>query len=138
MSRSGYSDSCEGWDLIRWRGAVASAIRGKRGQEFLREMIASLDAMPEKGLTTSALQSEDGSVCAMGAVALKRGLEVAKVDPEDRDRVAEAFGISPALAAEIAYQNDEEGPAWYEGESPEKRWKRMRRWAEKQLTGEAR
>lgn len=24
MGRSGYHDGCEGWDLIRWRGAVAS------------------------------------------------------------------------------------------------------------------
>ena len=31
MSRSGYEDGLEMWDLIRWRGAVASAIRGKRG-----------------------------------------------------------------------------------------------------------
>jgi len=29
MSRSGYTDSCDmdQWDLIRWRGAVASAVR---------------------------------------------------------------------------------------------------------------
>jgi hypothetical protein len=37
MSRSGYSDDLENWSLIRWRGAVASAIRGRRGQAFLRE-----------------------------------------------------------------------------------------------------
>ncbi len=30
MSRSGYSDDCEQGDLIRWRAAVNSAIRGKR------------------------------------------------------------------------------------------------------------
>jgi hypothetical protein len=46
MSRSGYSDDHSEWDLIRWRGAVASAIRGKRGQAFLRELLVALDAMP--------------------------------------------------------------------------------------------
>lgn len=32
MSRSGYSEDLDMWDLIRWRGAVKSALRGKRGQ----------------------------------------------------------------------------------------------------------
>lgn len=57
MSRSGYSEDYDGdhWDLIRWRGAVASSIRGKRGQAFLREALAALDAMPEKKLITGDL-----------------------------------------------------------------------------------
>lgn len=46
MSRSGYSDDIDNWDLIKWRGQVASAIRGKRGQLFLRELLAALDALP--------------------------------------------------------------------------------------------
>ena len=50
MSRSGYHDGIDQWDLIRWRGAVASAIRGKRGQAFLREMLDALDALPEPKL----------------------------------------------------------------------------------------
>ena len=56
MSRSGYvDDMCDEWALIRYRGAVKSAIRGKRGQAFLREMLAALDAMPEKRLISGAL-----------------------------------------------------------------------------------
>lgn len=35
MSRSGYTDDCDGWQLIMYRGAVASAIRGARGQRLL-------------------------------------------------------------------------------------------------------
>ena len=46
---------CNEWSLIRYRGAVKSAIRGKRGQAFLREMLAALDAMPEKRLSAGAL-----------------------------------------------------------------------------------
>lgn len=56
MSRSGYTDDTEDqWSLIRYRGAVASAIRGARGQAFLREMLTALDAMPEKRLISGAL-----------------------------------------------------------------------------------
>jgi len=131
MSRSGYSDDCTDWSLICWRGAVKSAIRGKRGQEFLREMIAALDAMPEKALVVGSLQTEEGDVCAMGAVALKRGLDVKDVDPEDREQVAETFGIARAMAAEIAYENDEDF-CWPK-ESPQQRWVRMRKWAEENL-----
>jgi len=130
MSRSGYSDSCEGWQLIMWRGAVKSAIRGKRGQAFLQEMIDALDAMPEKSLTESALE-KDGEVCAMGAVGLKRGIDMQQVDEEDREQVGETFGISAALAAEIAYENDE--GSWRE--TPAERWTRMRAWAASNLAG---
>lgn len=45
MSRSGYSEELDQWDLIRWRGQVASAIRGKRGQAFLRAMLAALSLL---------------------------------------------------------------------------------------------
>lgn len=44
MSRHGYSDDCHD-DILsfgQWRGQVASAIRGKRGQAFLKELIAAL------------------------------------------------------------------------------------------------
>lgn len=55
MSRSGYADWCDdNWAMIRWRGAVASAVRGKRGQAFLRELATTLDAMPEKRLIGGA------------------------------------------------------------------------------------
>lgn len=131
MSRSGYSDEYEQWSLIRWRGAVKSAIRGKRGQAFLRELIESLDAMPDKLLIEGGLQTEGGDVCAMGAVALHRGIDASKVDPEEREEVAELFGISPAMAAEIAYENDE--CAWG-SETSAQRWTRMRKWAMENLT----
>lgn len=136
MSRSSYSDDCDGWDLIRWRGAVASAIRGRRGQAFLREMLAALDAMPEKRLIRGRF-IENGEACALGVVALARGCDVSKVDPEDSEQVAGAFGISEALAAEIEYENDEFydyglGAAIY---SPgERLWRHMRAWVAENIT----
>lgn len=133
MSRSGYSDSCENWSLIRWRGAVSSAIRGQRGQAFLREMLAALDALPEKRLIAGDLvvtEEEAGytgeaGCCAIGAVAIARGMNVDTVDPTERKEVAAAFGIAEALAAEIAFENDE---ACYRPETPEQRFARVRRW----------
>jgi len=129
MSRSGYDESCDdNWGLICWRGAVASALRGRRGQAFLREMVDALDALPEKRLTASALVTDEGC-CAMGAVALGRRLDTADVDPFERSEVAELFGIAEAMAAEIAYVNDE-GSRWrFREETPEARWQRMREWA---------
>lgn len=127
MSRSGYSD-IDGWELVKWRGAVASAIKGQRGQSFLKEMIEALDAMPDKRLIEESL-AVDGDVCAMGSVGQKRGIDMTDIDFNDREEVANLFGISGALAAEISYENDEGG--WRE--TPEQRWARMRRWAEKQL-----
>lgn len=131
MSRSGYTEDYDDqWALIRWRGAVASAIRGNRGQAFLREMLAALDAMPEKSLIAESLVEEDGSVCAMGAVAVKRGLDMSKVDPEDPWDVAAKFGVNVALVQEIAFQNDE---GTWKSETPQERWARMRMWVIRQI-----
>lgn len=130
MSRSGYDYDCENdWELICWRGAVASAIRGKRGQALLREMLVALDAIETRRLITGDLV-RDGEVCALGAVGVARGLELRDVDPHDRDTVAGVFNIAPALAAEIMYVNDEEINSRV---SPESRWHEMRRWVEGQI-----
>jgi hypothetical protein len=130
MSRSGYSDDCDGWDLIRWRGAVTSSIRGKRGQAFLREMLAAMDALPEKKLIVGELE-ENGAVCAIGAVGQARGIDMTGIDPEDQDKVAKTFGITRSLAAEIVFINDDDF-SWRE-ETPEARFVRMRTWIEGQL-----
>ena len=126
MTRSGYYDDCDGSDLAMWRGAVASAIRGRRGQAFLAEMITSLDALPDKRLGENALRDADGDFCALGCVGNARGLSMSEIDPEDRDAVAAAFGIAPAMAAEIMFENDD---TWGASESAEERWYRMRRWS---------
>ncbi len=129
MSRSGYSDDFDSWASIRWRGAVASAIRGKRGQAFLREMLAALDALPEKRLIANELE-EHGAVCAIGSVGKARGIDMAKIDPGDRERVAGVFDIPFSFACEIMFENDE--GTWAQ-ETPEHRFTRMRGWIEKQL-----
>lgn len=128
MSRSGYDEDCDGWALIRWRGAVNSAIKGKRGQSLLREMAKALDAMPIKRLISDELISKEGEVCALGAVAKHRSLNVEGIDPENSNKVCKVFNIAEALAREIVYMNDD-----YYNETPEQRWKRMRAWVDSSL-----
>lgn len=134
MSRSGYSDDCENWSLICWRGAVKSSIRGKRGQKLIRELIAALEAMPEKRLIDGEIECEAG-VCALGAVGRARGLDTKGLDPDDSEEVSEIFDIANALAREVVFQNDE--GYWGHGqETPEHRWQRMHKWAKDNLIEE--
>lgn len=128
MSRSGYSDDCGGWDLICWRGAVNSALKGKRGQAFLIELRDALDAMPEKRLVADTLEA-DGQFCTLGVLGAKRGIDMGAIDAHCRETVSEAFGIAPAMAAEVVFENDERG--W--NETPEQRWQRMRKWIDSHI-----
>ena len=124
MSRSGYIDDMDdSWQLIRWRGAVASAISGRRGQAFLKEMLAALDALPEKRLIAHEL-AQAGEVCAIGAVGKAGDVPMEDIDPEDYAAIACAFGVSEALAREIMFMNDE-GRHY---KTPEDRFARMREW----------
>lgn len=127
MSRSGYNDDIDDQlQFGRWRGAVESAIRGKRGQAFLKEMLAALDALPEKKLITGHLES-DGAVCALGAVGKMRGLDMTGIDPHDSERVAGKFGIAYAMTCEIVFMNDEEFNSYW-CKTPEERFTKMREW----------
>jgi hypothetical protein len=131
MSRSNYSDDVENnWGLICWRGAVNSAIRGKRGQALIRELIAGMDAMPVKELIADELEVS-GQFCALGVVGRARGIDMTGIDPEDSRIVAKTFDIAEPMAREIVYINDECG--WGSGETPSARWERVRKWAESQL-----
>lgn len=133
MSRSGYSDDCD--DYLAMGRAIATrnkAMGGKRGQAFLSELLATLDAMPTKELVREALV--DGydpylialeatppsyfgeghpqpfcGVCALGAVGQARGMAMAHLDPDEPEMVAAAFGITETMAREVVYANDEMG-----------------------------
>jgi len=130
MSRSGYSDDIEDqWAAICYRGAVTSAIKGKRGQAFLKEMLTAIEALPEKKLIYGELEA-GGEVCAIGSVGKARGIDMKGLDPEDIERVARVFGISTALAREIVYMNDE---YWPFNETPEVRHARMCQWIKEHI-----
>jgi hypothetical protein len=136
MSRSGYTDDYDYddgmWASIRWRGAVKSAIRGKRGQAFLKEMLAAMDALPERKLIAGELEEPTGPVCALGAVGRFRGVDMTEIDPEDYEAIALVFGISEALAREIMFENDEV----YTRQAPDARFDRMLRWAKSNIKKE--
>lgn len=164
MSRSGYNDDYDGdgFPLALYRENVDRAIRGRRGQVFLRDLVEALDALPEKRLISDDLvvsgwaETSDriapeydfkfeysGSwgrfgydapqrqgACAIGALGIRRGVDMSRLDPEQADRVAKAFGIAECLAREVVFENDEAGPR---AETPEARWQRMRDWAVQHL-----
>ena len=127
MSRSGYSENIDNWDMIKWRGVIASATRGKRGQQFFRDIVSALDAMPVKELIYGDLQTPDGGVCALGCLAKHKGISVEKMDTENYEALGKTFNIAPGLAQEVMFMNDEYGP------TPQRRWQIVRDWAEKQI-----
>lgn len=143
MSRSGYLGYLDEDDIgthNRYRANVNRALAGRRGQAFLRELGAALDAMPVKELIAGELvrngahagQPGTVQVCAIGAVAVARGVDVSDLDPGEVDDVAKVFGLSPSMVREIVYENDEMGATTSEG-----RWQRMRAWVTKHLRTEA-
>lgn len=130
MSRSGYSDDYDDpLSIGRWRAVIASATRGKRGQRFFRDLVAALDALPEKKLVAGKLETEEGSVCALGALARHKGISCGGLDTYDWDQLGESFGVARQLTQEVMYENDE---SWM-NDSGEKRWQHVRDWAAKQI-----
>jgi hypothetical protein len=141
VSRSGYSD-----DEERYPGQYAlhdqrvrNAIRGERGQEFLRELVAALDAMPVKSLAAYTVAHE-GEFCALGCVGGARGLDLSPVSGPDMGEwwdwstewLRDKLGLSDTLAREVVYRNDDAGPR---DETGEARWQRVRSWAASHITG---
>jgi hypothetical protein len=146
VSRSGYTDEVEdNWAHIRWRGAVKAGLCSERGQRFLRELRASLKALPEKKLCGEAF-AKDGQVCAIGSVALHRKLkagmtrsaalaEIEKEFPQEDywdapGGASQAFDISEAAAREIMYEND---GSEYDDYTPEERYKLVLAWVNRQI-----
>lgn len=128
MSRSNYSDDIENWDLIRWRGQVASSIRGKRGQAFLKALLEALDEMQNKRLIAEELET-GSEVCAIGCLGRKRKIDMSVIEPHDYEMVAKQFDIADCLAQEVVYENDEGAYR----ETPEERWTRMRAWVAEKI-----
>jgi hypothetical protein len=162
MSRSGYSDDCE--DVLalgRWRACVASTLRGKRGQAFLKEILAAMDSMPIKRLVRNVLENDGfgdryegytfqhpmivgadelvdktGQVAAMG--------EVCAMGAAGRARGMDMRGIDPDDPPQVAaafgvseYLVAEiaymNDEAGFRDETPEQRWTRMRAWVSSKI-----
>lgn len=128
--RSGYSEDCEGPELVLWRGAVERAIHGRRGQRFFRELIAALDSLPEKKLCHGELRAEDGTYCALGVVADRLGV-LGDLDNSavEHDAIGRAIDIAPSLVREVEWVNDEQA----RDRDDAARYRRVRAWAENRL-----
>ena len=145
-NRSNYEyTECDDLDSLlahgRWRGAVKSAMRGKRGQAFLKELLQALDELPEPVLIKDEIEI-NGQYCMMGAVARKRGMDTSKLHSEDHEGMSDAFGIARAMVQEIMFINDED--FWYpKPKTPEdelkiakRRYQDARKWVARHIKEE--
>jgi len=102
----------DNWSYICFAGALRKTIDGKRGQEFLKKFRDILAAMPEKKLINGEITNGRGCFCALGAALHANGVEVKEGGfggGEDYHSISTALGISPTLATQIAFVNDEVG-----------------------------
>lgn len=134
MSRSGYSEDCDGSALQLWRGAVQKSITGKRGQQLLRDIADAMDAMQDKKLVADELVSADGDFCTLGVAGLARGVveKLKQIETDDRETIAKLLDVAPSLVAEISFENDNPF-SYHSNETPERRWSRMRAWVAAQI-----
>lgn len=147
MSRIEYNDECESNFQYLWPSIARRAIKGKRGQEFLKELEAALVALPEKKLIMNELCDKDGQVCVLGAVAVERRVKDGATREDAKRKIheecwdessavqqaREELGITHVLSWEIMHKNDE----LYYKMTPEQRYKAMLAWVREQI-GEAR
>lgn len=137
-----------------WDANCRRSIRGKLGQRELRELEKALLEMPHKRLISGAL-CDDDDVCAVGAYARHKGLDLSGFDPEDEtDEVGVAAGMPRLIAWKLVALNDltldvvwevAEGPrnryeATYKGGipyirdvTPEERYAKVLAWVREQL-----
>lgn len=136
MTRHWTGESDDPLDWGRYQAALQSSLRGRRGQQLLRDLIAGLDALPEPELSRGVLADrETGCVCALGAVGLQRGQALDELAHEDFTRgadpedLAQQFDISPTLANEIVQTNDEWWHKSNEKQAREARFQYVKEWA---------
>lgn len=146
MSRVHSNDNYH--EVLLWRANLRRQLAGRRGQQLLRELLAAIDALPEKKLGTQLYDGDQ--VCSFGAVALQRrvaaGEEPQAVLADLQSHNDEAddglmpdwaewyLQIPPHMAWEIPFVNDNE---YGDLETPEQRWIRVRAWICANLKDEA-
>lgn len=160
MGRSGYSeydgdDAESQWAYIRARGATASALRGHRGQRFLRRLAEALDSMPVKALCRIPTASDgpldtktwkripppgadrlglpDGRVCVLGAIVRASGGNSAEVDATDHDGLGRMLDIAPRIVRELEWMNDDR---YADVGDDAARWKYLREWVSEHINTE--
>jgi len=88
--------------------------------------------MPVRELVAGEIVRDKEHVCAIGSVAVARGLDVSELDEYDGETVGKTFGIAESMAREIAFVNDDD--FGHKTETPAERWTRVRAWVAKEMT----
>lgn len=135
MSRLYWDDDFDPQEEGLLQGWLKSAIQGRRGQQFLADLVAALDALPAPELISGALEdSETGCCCAFGAVRRHRGAERVPIgfDPEEEDvtpdYLAGPFNVSKTLAWAVVEENEDTSTS-NTLEARRRRWESVRAWA---------
>jgi hypothetical protein len=113
-----------------WQANCERSLRGKNGQQELRELKAALLALPSKELIGDLLEDEDGGVCAVGAYAKHKGIDLSKFDPED---ATDEVGIAGGMPALVAWKVVEMNDLQFDRESPAERYQKMLAWIDSKL-----
>lgn len=124
-----------------WAYHLRRAVASKRGQAFLRGLLAALDAVPGHRLIAGSIKAEGSNVCALGAYAAWREMDargitwrgaVRELPYGGGDRgwattcklVRDRYDVAWTLAWEIAEFNDEN--AAQATDDPVDRWRDVR------------
>jgi hypothetical protein len=120
-----------------WQANCERSLRGKQGQEELRELRTALLALPEKRLILGALENADGDVCAIAAYGKHKGLNLAdfKADPEfsDEDEDSDDVGIAGGMPRLVAWKVVAMNDIHLDRCTPEQRYERMLAWVESKI-----
>lgn len=113
-----------------WQANCERSARGRQGRQELAQLRDALLAMPDKRLILGSLEDEEGGVCAIGAYAKHKGMDLSKFDPDsDTDEVGIAGGMPKLVAWKVVSMNDHE----LDHLTPEKRYEQMLAWVESKL-----
>lgn len=158
MSRTEWDDDGGDYDYNIYGlqiGWALRALKGKKGQAALKELEAALLALPEKRLIAENFCKE-GQVCVLGALALKRRLDVGMsdgvarkdiqqtygLDPDPEEAISRArkdLGLSRMFAIEVMEQNDKTTGKWIKEEgryapfTPQERYEHVLAWVRMQM-----
>lgn len=143
-----------------WEQSGRNALRGRRGQTFLREIEAALLAMPEHRLIAGQPCDSNGDVCLIGQLGVQRKVQSGRDrveviaewkeealdygDYSDVDAtvetmgLAQSLGMTRAMASYVAFQNDQcrvfvVPYRFLQDPTPEQRWEVMLRWVRAHL-----
>lgn len=131
-----------------WQANCRRSLESKRGQAALRELEAALLALPVPELVGSALETPERGVCAIGALARYKAIDVSSDADQLRhslnedddyeaqaimEGVADACGVPPMVAWKTIEINDID----CDGMTPAQRHQRVLRWVRSQIIREA-